>query len=105
MNFETFFPILGMSAMTVVAALLAWTVKQVLTLTTDVAALSVTVASIKDENEACAADRAAQATSVAKLIEGQATLTERSYHHTKMLEDIKAAVTKRPAPARPKASK
>ena len=92
MDFATFFPIVAMGAMTVVAALLAWTVKQVLALTTDVAALGVTVAAIKVENAACEADRASTGATLVEVQKATATLTERTYHHTKMLERIEAAL-------------
>lgn len=97
MPFDQFFPIVAMGAMTVVAAILAWTVKEVVNLTQQVSNLGLRQDAAERENHTCAEDRNSLNGTLTLLQRDIAVITERTFHQTKSIEEIKNAVVKAPA--------
>lgn len=107
MDFPQFYAAVTWGAIVLVSALIGWSLKQVLELTKAVRGLEMSIEANQRENEDCAKDRAALHTTIssvskdqASLVKDQAVLVERSFHHGKMLEEVKAILERKQPRAR-----
>lgn len=99
-----FLNIVTLGAFTIIVAILGWTVRNVVKLTTDVVTLTNAVTTLQKESEQCAADRATGFDRHHALETTLALLKQAVENQGALLQEVRDLLMSRPRPA-PRAKK